>query len=62
MAVKLSHPVFGSVVKVPEADVARWEAQGWARVPASGAEPPRILPEPGAGPRVVDGLEVDAGE
>ena len=62
MTVKLSHPVFGSVVKVPEADVARWEAQGWARVPASGAEPPRILPKQGAGPRVVDGLEVDAGE
>ena len=62
MAVKLSHPVFGSVVKVPEQDVARWEAQGWARVPSSGAEPPRILPKPGAGPRVVDGLEVDAGE
>ena len=62
MAVRLSHPVFGSVVKVPEADVARWEAQGWLRVPASGAEPPRILPEPGAVPRVVDGLEVGAGE
>ena len=62
MAVKLSHPVFGSVVKVPEQDVARWEAQGWSRAPSSGAEPPRILPKPGAGPRVVDGLEVDAGE
>lgn len=58
--IRLSHPVFGSVVRVPEQDVARWEAQGWVRVPASGAEPPRILPV--SGPRVVDGIEVDGGE
>ena len=41
------------VSEVPEADVARWETQGWARVPASGAEPPRILPKPGAGPSAI---------
>ena len=62
MSVKLSHPVFGSVVKVPEQDVAPWEAQGWSRAPSSGSDPPPILPKPVAGPRVVDGLEVDAGE
>ena len=47
--IRLSHPVFGSVVKVPEQDVARWEAQGWSRAPSSGAEPPRILPKPELG-------------